>query len=108
MLLVNIYRFFTNDIACDILNIEARILSILGFGYLIVVVLIFLAYAIIAISDASIAEECGSDPKQFGVNQTHLWQCTLFGEGSLSEECTKDPQRFHVNKTECSKFIPPH
>ena len=44
MLLVNIYRFFTNDIACDILNIEARILSIFGFGYLIVVVLIFLAY----------------------------------------------------------------
>ena len=56
----------------------ARILPLFGFGYLIGVVLLFLIYAIVATYDESIAEECGSNPTRFGVNQTHLWQCSMF------------------------------
>jgi low temperature requirement protein LtrA len=85
----------------------ARKSSVVGFAYLITVVLFFLYFAIAATYEESVAEECGRDPARFGVNQTHLWQCSMFSEGSLSEQCAKDPQRFHVNKTECSKFVPP-
>jgi hypothetical protein len=76
-----------------------------GFLYLMLVLTLVFADTLDDIYNKSTKEECAEHPEQFGVNETNLWQCSMFEEGSLAEQCVKDPERFNLNTTECLRFI---
>ncbi len=96
----------------------ARFFTVGGFLYMVVAIIFtfIIAFHIPPIYDIlskfpptaepSTAERCGEHPKDFGVDTTHLWKCSMFTEGSLAARCTTDYQRFNMSKTQCSKFVP--
>jgi hypothetical protein len=72
---------------------------------MLVLILVF-ADTIDDIYSKSTMEECAELPARFGVNETLLWQCSMFEECSLAEQCVKDPERFDLDTTECIGFMP--
>ena len=76
-----------------------------GFLYLMLVLILVFADTLDDLYSKSTEEECAEHPERFGINETNLWQCSMFEEGSLAEQCVKDPERFGLNTTECLRFI---
>jgi hypothetical protein len=84
----------------------AKILTSAGFLYIIFTVGIIFILTLESTYGPSIAERCVEDPKKYGMNDSQLWQCSMFYEGSLAEECTLEAQRLDLNTSNCYRFIP--
>jgi hypothetical protein len=86
--------------------------AISGFGYLITV-LFFIALSPFLPSHQLIpilsnpAQQCGVEPERFGINETDIWQCSMFSENSLAGQCVIKPSRFNMSLSECHEFIAP-
>ena len=73
----------------------AIIFTMVGFGYLIIV-LALVAFQLWAYGDVqTITQYCGQDPELFGIKKTDVWLCSKFSEIDLAEKCVSNPPMFN-------------
>ena len=83
----------------------AIIFTMVGFGYLIIV-LALVAFQLWAYGDVqTITQYCGQDPELFGIKKTDVWLCSKFSEIDLAEKCVNNPPIFNKSFSVTSLFL---
>jgi hypothetical protein len=82
-------------------------ITLTGFGYLLVVLIVVWLQTDFGHNIQTAEQDCGVDPERFGINESDIWQCSMFTKNSLAERCTINPSQFDKSLSECHEFIPP-